>query len=56
VPITEMSGLSGLNEDSTTMIIEEANVTVKRNIKSKFLNVPDTNLEIKMTVGSVYQE
>jgi hypothetical protein len=55
VPITEMTGLSGLNEDSTR-IIEEANLTVKRNIKSKFPNVPDTNLEIKMTVGSVYQE
>jgi division protein CdvB (Snf7/Vps24/ESCRT-III family) len=53
VPIAEITGFSGLNEDSTK-IVEEANSTMERNIKNKFPNFSETNLESKNTEASLY--
>jgi division protein CdvB (Snf7/Vps24/ESCRT-III family) len=50
-PNTEITGFSGLNEDSSK-IVEEANTAVEYNIKNKFPNFCETNLESKKTEAS----
>jgi division protein CdvB (Snf7/Vps24/ESCRT-III family) len=53
IPTTEITGSSGLNEDSMK-IIEEASAIVEQNMKDKFPDLPTSTVESRKNEASVY--
>jgi division protein CdvB (Snf7/Vps24/ESCRT-III family) len=53
IPTTEITGSTGLNEDSMK-IIEEASAIVEQNMKDKFPDLPTSAVESRKNEASVY--
>jgi division protein CdvB (Snf7/Vps24/ESCRT-III family) len=53
IPTTEITGSTGLNEDSMK-IIEEASAIVEQNMKDKFPDLPTSTVESRKNEASVY--